>query len=95
MYIIAGWIVVSLTKHASFGAKEIMTEPQFPSAKIAAMDDRQIQFLSSLNSVFKEYPDQMQSLPKMIDSFLQTFSPRSNNVGENRYVNYALIVCFK
>lgn len=61
-----------------------MAEPQFLSAKIAAMDDRQIQFLSSLNSVFKEYPDQMQSLPKMIDSVLQTSSPRSNDVVENR-----------
>lgn len=84
IYIIAGGIVVSITKQASFGTNEIMAEPQFPSAKIAAMDDRQIQFLSSLNSVFKEYPDEMQSLPKMIDFFLQTSSPRSNDVVENR-----------
>ena len=70
-----------------------MTEPQFPPAEIPAMDDRQIQFLSSLNSVFREYPDQMQSLSKTIDSFLQTCSPRSNDVEENRYLNYALMVC--
>lgn len=76
---------VSITKHASFGTKEVMTETQFPSAEIAAMDDRQIQFLGSINNVLKEYQDLMSSLPKMIDSFLKNCSPKSNDFKENRY----------